>query len=235
MVDILEEAKSSLAQEQFQARVKKLAKPIGIVAVLAVVATGGVSWYQQHTRAEAEKMGLVFLQAQKKEEVLYRPDELPQNGQAFTLSDERLKTGLAAYDTLMQDAHYSLLAAWYRAGLYMDAQKPKEAMELYGHIRNHQYADAAQKDLALLIQLAQQVGSAKIASDAEHAFLEQLEPLTAAERPFALLAQEILALHHLRQQQVPKAKTVLQAIIRSPQAPVGLVGRANHVLSTLGK
>ena len=207
MADIFDEVNDDLRAE----RAGRLARRYGVVvALLVVLATGGVigyeAWRGQQTK-QAEGVAAEYLAA-----VSAGPA-----GQAAL--DRIAETGPPGYRSL------ALLQA---ASVREKAADVPGALADWDRLANDQTADPLLRDLGTLLWAQHQVDTGPA-----DAVIARLQPLTAPTNPWRALALETQSWILTRTGKTEQARAILGALVVDAAAPDGVRGRSQALLARL--
>ncbi len=215
MPDIFDEVSDDLRAERTQALLRRYGVLFVLAAVLVVIGAGGYQAWKSHVASEAAREASQYFAAQQTADgpAASRADALP---------------GLAA---LAQNAGpgYRTIARLREAAIKAEMHDLPGALSLWNDVSLDTGADKLLRDYASLQWALHQIDSGD--SSMIEARLQQLTGPGDTWRPLALEGEALLA---LRQNQVDRARTLLKSLVSDQNAPDGVRGRANGLLTRLG-
>ena len=180
--------------------------PFAIGAIAAIVAAAAVSaWLEQRARQEARALGGTFLAVER--------------------GDTEAATALVQ----QTDGPAELVALMRSALAEAREGETAAAVEDYRAAAAHPAATPPFADLALLNAARLEAGSRPPSE-----IVLELEPLTAPEAPYRLLALELRALMRLEAGETAAAHEDLAEILRAPAVTGQLATRARELMAATG-
>lgn len=211
MTDIFEEAEEGLRQDRWAGIARKSAPWIGgllgVALILALGYWGYSAWQGQQVEKAAESYNAAL--------------ELAEGGDS--------EKARAAYQKLAESGTdgYKALALMQLGGLALEDDKPAEAQGFFD--------DAAKASKAPLLSDQAALRAAFVVMDTGSLedVQKRLEPLAKDGRPYAALAREALAMARIQHGDLKGAKTDLQLLSVSLDAPDGVKQRAEAALAAI--
>jgi hypothetical protein len=210
--DIFQEVDEELRRENFAKLWARFGKYVIALAVLLVVATGGVTQWRQYQLHQRQAEGARYVAALT----------LARQGK-----DQDAATAFAAIARQAGGGH-ATLARLEEAALKAHAGDAAGAVAAYGALAADSSVDPVYRDVATL--LAAQYG---LAAGDPKAIIAKLAPLTSADNPWHPSALELTALADLKAGDKAAARTTYQRIADDLSAPQGLRARAAEMLTAL--
>ncbi len=212
MADIFDEVEEELRRDRAKVLWDKYGKIVIAVAVLIVLATSGNVYWRKYTESQRLENAQQFLAAQG----------LAEAGR----QDEAINAFLA----LAADAGegYALIARFRAAALKAQAGDVQGALADYAALAADSDLEPLYREFAVLMVVINEGEAGDPA-----ALLEELEPLTAAGKPWRHTARELAAVQHLRLGDTEKARETLTELADDLDAPRGARARATEVLRAL--
>ncbi len=214
MSDVFREVEEDLRQEQLKRLAKRFGPYIAVVVVLVIAVVGGYSAYENWQQGAREEAGSAF---------------------ATALSEAREGETETALKSLDQEASsgdggYGVLAAFAASEVRAENDDPAGAITGWRALANNSEAGQPLQDVARLLA----VMHAMNAGEPLPALEGELSSLADSDRPLSFLARELTALLALGQGDEARAKEILTALSEDSGSPVGLRGRVNQLLDSLG-
>lgn len=198
MSDVMREIDEDLRREKLRAFwVENRAWIIGGI-ILAIVMTGALSYWRQHTvNRNAEATYILF--------------------NAMDTSDEPMLRALAAEGR----GTHSALAGFLTAGLHAQRGENEAAAEIYDRIAGTRGLDSVYRDLASLLAVSHRLDSGE--AQKLHA---ALRPLAAPKSVWRFSALELQALLYAREGKMKEAVDTLGLLTGNNDAPAEVRARA---------
>jgi hypothetical protein len=218
VADIFHEVDEDLRAERAQALFKRYAGLGVLVLVLILAGVGGwQTWRWWQNRQDLAVAG-EFLAAMRTADATgpAAAAQRPASIAAFEAVAARSPEG------------YRTLARLRAAGLKADAGDAAGAATLWDQVSADGSADPLLRDLASLLWVQHQLGSADPA-----ALDVRLGPLLASDNPWRFLAAETQALLLMREGKSDAARDSVRRLSLDPRAPEGIRGRADALLNRL--
>jgi len=214
VADIFEEVDEELRRDRAKILWDKYGKIVVAVAVLIVLATTGNVFWRNYTEGQRIENARQFLEA---------------SGLAATSQQDQ---AIDAFLTLAADAQagYALIARFRAAGLKADAGDAEGAVADYRALAADGDVEPLYREFAVLMAVMSEGDSAD-----PGALLQDLEPLSAAGKPWRHTARELAAVQHLRLGDSARAREVLTELADDLEAPRGVRARASELLRALGQ
>lgn len=214
MSDVFREVEEDLRQEQLKRLAKRFGPYAAIVVVLVIAIVGGYSIYQGMQQDSREEAGAAF---------------------AAALSEARDGEASAALLALDKEAGsgaggFRILAAFAAAEIRSENDDPEGAIAGWRALANDSEAGQPLQDVARILAVMHAMNAGEPAPALEG----ELAALAESERPLSFMAKELTALLALQQGEESRAKEILGALSEDPNSPVGLRGRVNQLLDSLG-
>jgi hypothetical protein len=213
--DIFDEVSDDLRAERTQVLLRRYGVLLVIAAVLVVVGVAGYQAWKSRVATEAARQASIYFAAQSKADgpLAARTDAL---------------SGLADLAKNGSDGYRSI-ARLREAAIKAEANDLPGALTVWADLSNDVSADKLLRDYASLQWALHQIDNGDPA--AIEAKLQQLTGQTNIWRPLALEGEALLA---LRQNQIDRARNLLKSLAIDSNAPDGVRGRANGLLTRLG-
>ncbi len=214
MSDVFREVEEDLRQEQLKRLAKRYGPYVAIVIVLVIAVVGGYSIYQNWQQDAREEAGATF---------------------ASALAEAREGDATAALVALDEEAGsgaggFRILAAFAAAEIRSENEDPQGAIEGWRALAKDGSAGQPLQDVARLLAVMHAMNDGEPLPALEG----ELSPLADSDRPLSYLARELTALIVLEQGDEARAKEILSALGEDPESPIGLRGRVNQLLDSLG-
>ncbi len=219
MADIFDELSEDIRAERARAAAKRYGLIAGLAALLLVAGVGAWQGWEWRQGKQAEAAAAPYLDAMRAADAL----PLGPSPQRTPDADAFAKIASTA------PAGYRSLALLREAGLRWDAGDKDAAFALWMQLSADEAADPMLRDLATLLWAQHSVDAGDPA-----AIAARTGKLEAAGNPWRPLAQEVDALLALRQDDKPKAESLLRVLSVDGLAPDSLRGRATALLTLLG-
>ena len=212
MSDIFQEVDEELRRENFAKLWARFGKYVIALAVLVVLATGGVSQWRKYQVHQRELEGARYIAA-------------------LTLAQQgKDKDAAAAFAAIAREASggHAILARFEAAALQARSGDIDGAIAAYAALAADGTADSVYRDVATLLwaQLSVAKGDPK-------AIIDKLAPYTPEENPWHPTALELSALAELKAGDAPKARTFYRQIADDRLAPQSVRARAAEMLTAL--
>ena len=211
MADIFDEVSEDLRAERARQFAKRYAGVAVGLALLVVAGAAGWQVWRGNQAAQADRVAGEFI--------------------AATRGTAEPEAARATLDRLGQGGPegYRTLAILRGAALRAGAGDLPGALALWDGLSKDAGADPLLRDLAALMWVQHQADTGDAA-----ALDQRLQPLLAPTNPWRPLAAEAQAWVWLRAGDETRARTALQGLATDINAPQGVRGRANGLLSRLG-
>ena len=214
MSDIFQEVDEELRRENFAKLWARFGKYVIALAVLVVLATGGVSQWRKYQLHQRELEGARYIAALA----------LAQQGKDKDAAD--------AFAAIAREAGggHATLARFEAAALQARSGNVDGAIAAYAALAADGTVDSVYRDLATLLwaELSLKNGDPK-------AIIDKLASFTPAENPWRPTALELTALAELKAGNKPQARTVYQQIADDLLAPQSARARASEMLTALAE
>lgn len=224
--EIFREVDDELRAERLRNAARRYAG-VGIGAVVLVgIAAGAWEYHVSRANQAAAVSSATYLQALR--------DVSPAAGpsSASTPLTDVQKKALAQLETVAKGSPAGLatLAKFQVAATNASHGQLPDALTVWNAISQDQSVSPTLRDLAALYWCQWQVDSGD-----EAAIRSRLSLLTGKGKPFASLANEVLATLDLRTGKLDDARKLLSSLAQDVQAPEGVRMRANTVMQTLNQ
>lgn len=221
MADIFTEVEEDLRREKAKAIWARYGTYFVVVAVIAILAVGGHTWWRSYERSQQLEM------ADRYRAALAAPQDAAS--QESTMADVAANLEALAGEA---DGGYHLISLMRAASLYGQAGDHAAASQIYAQIAQDEAVDDLYRDLADILG----AGQAAQASDADPgALLEALSPHLQAGSAWRFTALEVAAGLALQAGDAEQARTHLRTIADSPEAPQRASARAGEILRAVGE
>jgi len=211
--NLFKEIDEDLRQERFAKLWKRYGNYIIGLAVVIVVAVGGVQFWRSWDLKQRTEEGAKFTAA-------LRAADQSKLQQAADGMAALAKEG---------DTGYALLARFDEAALLAKSGNTKGAVEQYLKIAGDSDVDQLYRDLASLMATMHEVDSGDPA-----ALIDRLAPLTQGTNPWRHSAREMTALLTKRTGDTEKAAKLYRELADDPSAPAGVRARAAEMAAIVG-
>jgi len=124
---------------------------------------------------------------------------------------------------------YAALAYLNKAAILIKQNKFDEAQKTLLEVNEHKNLDIAFRELAQTIYLSNQLAFQKI--DNTELNKEIFDRITKDDKPWRLLALQILALFQIEKNQIVESKATLEKIMQSPDAGTNVKNITSSILS----
>jgi hypothetical protein len=212
--DIFQEVDEELRRENFAKLWARFGKYVIALAVLVVLATGGVSQWRKYQLHQREMEGARYVAALA----------LAQQGKDKDAAD--------AFAVIAREASggHATLARFEAAALQARSGEVDGAIAAYAALAADGTVDSVYRDVATLLwaQLSLKNGDPK-------AIIDKLASFTPAENPWRPTALELSALAELKAGNKPQARTLYQQIADDLLAPQSARARASEMLTALAE
>lgn len=210
MSDIFQEIDEELRRENFAKLWQRYGSYLIALAVLIVVATGGVAGWRQYQLSQRQAEGARYSVALD----LLRQGKDKDADEVFGEVARQASGG------------HEILARFEQAALKARAGDVKDAVALYDGLAADNAAGPVYRDLATLLSVQYQLkdGDPK-------ALVQRLAPLTSAENPWHPTALEFTALAQLKAGDEKEALAIYQRLASDPASPQGVRARAGEILA----
>ncbi len=219
VADIFDELSEDIRAERARALARRYGIVAGAAALLLVAGVGAWQGWEWRQGKQAEAAAAPYLDAMRAADAL-PPGPSPQRAPDADAFAKLASTAPAGYQSL---------ALLREAALRWDSDAPDAAFALWTRLAADESADKLLRDLATLLWAQHSVDAGDPAAIAAHT-----AKLEAAGNPWRPLALEVDALLALRQDDKPKAESLLRVLSVDALAPDGLRGRATALLTLLG-
>ncbi len=214
MSDVFREVEEDLRQEQLKRVAKRYGPYVAIVVVLVIGLVGGYAVYQDWQQESREEAGAAF---------------------ASALAEARQGEAAGALLALDKEASsdaggFKILAAFAAAEIRSENEDPEGAIAGWRALANDSSAGQPLQDVARILAVMHAMNT----QEPLPALEGELAPLADSERPLSFMARELTALLALEQGDEARAKELLTTLGQDPNSPVGLRGRVNQLLDSLG-
>ena len=211
--NLFKEIDEDLRQERFAKLWKRYGNYIIGIAVIIVVAVGGIqfwrSWDLKQRTAEGAKFTAALRAADK--------NQLQQAVDGMAALAKSGETG------------YGLLARFDEAALLAKNGNAKAAVETYLKIASDTKVDEIYRDLARLLATLYEADSGDPAM-----LIARLAPLTEGSNPWRHSARELTALLNKRAGNTEQALKLYRDLADDPSAPAGVRARAAEMAAIVG-
>ena len=208
MTDIFREIEEDLRRDNLKKLWSRYGRYLIIVAVVAVLAAGGVVAWRSHElsqmRAQSQDYAAAF---------------------ALASSGKNAKAAKVFGAIAEEGGGYALLARFEEAALLAKAGKPKAALALYDRLARSPGLDPSFRNLATL-------HAAMLERDPQRR-IDLLKPLTAKDSPWRPSALELTALARLEKGDRAGALAIYKDLAKDPAAPPRLKARAAQMVEAL--
>ena len=211
MSDIFREIDEELRRDNLQKLWARYGRYIIAVAVLALVAAGGIVGWRDHQLSERRAQSTRYASALS----------LAGNGKEA----EAVKVfGIIA----REGGGYAVLASFEEAGLLAKSGDKKAAAAAYDRIAATSEYDLNLRGLAVLLSVIQQMPEAD-----PQTTIDRLAPLTASGNPWRLTAIELTALARLKSGDKSGALSLFKSLADDLATPQSLRARAAEMTAAL--
>jgi hypothetical protein len=212
--DIFQEVDEELRRENFAKLWARFGKYVIALAVLVLLATGGISQWRKYQLHLRELEGARYIAA-------------------LNLANEgKDKDAADAFAAIAREAGggHATLARFEVAAMQARSGNLEGAIAAYAALAADGTVDSVYRDLATLLwaQLSLKDGDPK-------AIIVKLAPYTQAESPWHPTALELTALADLKAGDKPRARVLFQEIADDLLAPQGARARASEMLTALAE
>lgn len=213
MSDLINEIKEDIKQEQLYNFLKKHTKTIIICVVVFIVALSASLWYKDYQLSKVHKEGSEYLTAINK------------------MRAENVNEAIAQMESMRSgDTNYAALASLNVASYSVYNKDFSKAMQLFEEVSGNSSYSPYLRDLAKLSSI--QVGyEAKIHDDS--ATIKALESYVADKQTFKYTAQEMLVGLYLKNNQMDKAKIIIDALTTDLSVPASISHRLEQYSALL--
>lgn len=214
MSDIFHEIDEELRRENFAKLWARYGKYVVALAVVIVLATGGVSEWRRYQQRQREAEGARYLAALE----LARQGKDKDAADAFSLIARQSSGG------------YPVLARLEEAALKARTGDVKGAIALYEAVAADGSVDSVYRDAATLL-----AAQYELKGGDPKAIIAKLAPLTGAANPWHPSALELTALAQLKSGDKAAARLTFQHVADDLSAPQGLRARASEMITALAE
>lgn len=214
MSDIFHEIDEELRRENFAKLWARYGKYVVALAVVIVLATGGVSEWRHYQQRQREAEGARYVAALD----LARQGKDKDAADAFSLIARQSSGG------------YPVLARLEEAALKARTGDVKGAIALYEAVAADGSVDGVYRDAATLL-----AAQYELKSGDPKAIIAKLAPLTAASNPWHPSALELTGLAQLKGGDKAAARLTFQHVADDLSAPQGLRARASEMITALAE
>ena len=210
---LLREVDDAVRQDQYAEFGRRFGRPL--IALLVVVLAGFGAYLFWESRQEAAR--------EKDSEALVSALDQIEAG--------NLDSGESALDPLLGEGSDAAraAAAMLKAGIALEQDQPRQAVELFEQVAADGDAPQALRDLATIRAVAAQYDSMQPAE-----VVARLKPLAAPGNPWFGSAGELVAMAYLEQGKTGEAGTLFAAIAKDDDVPETLQSRARQMSGLLG-
>jgi len=209
----LREVDDALREDELKTFFSRYGVPLIAGIVLGLAALGGYLWWDGSQKEAA---------GERSEKYIVALDEL--EAQDIAAADKQL--ALIADDGNSASA---VSARLLRAGLALEQDRPKDAIEFYKNVAADPDAPQPFRDLATVREVA-----ASFDEMEPQAVIDRLKPLAVPGSPWFGVAGELVAMAYLKQEKEELAGPLLAKIARDEDIPQSLRGRARQLAGLLG-
>jgi hypothetical protein len=207
--DIFQEIDEELRRENFAKLWQRYGAYVIAVAVVVVVATGGVAAWRQYQVSQRQAEGARYTLAL----------DLARQGK------DKDATEVFGEITRQAGAGRAMLARFEAAALKAKAGDTKEAIAQYEALAADSSADPIYRGLATLL-----AAQYELKDGDPKAIIDRLAPLTGLENPWHPTALELTALAQLKAGNKEEALAIYGRLADDPGAPRGVRARAAEIV-----
>lgn len=162
----------------------------------------------------------------------WKEGKLRDNAEAYVVMEDRVSTASAADAARIygegfaeMEGSYRVLAGLHEAGALMNAGNHEKAIQIYDQVA--QLAG----DRRIMAFAAYMAASAESAAGLNDAAIARLQALSVPGAPMQYNAMELLAALHAASGDVESARAEFEAILDAPNAPRGMMARAQDMIA----
>jgi hypothetical protein len=211
--DIFQEIEEDLRRDNLAKLWRRYGKYVIVLAVVVVIATGGVSGWREYRHRQSAAEGVRYADAL----------DLVRAGK-----DKEAADAFAALARTAGGGH-AMLARFEEAALRARSGDRDAALGLYDALAADSSTDTVYREAAALL-------GARVALDKGDAAgaVQRAKPLTDAGNSWRSVALELTAAADLKSGDAAAARQAFQQLADDPTAPAGARQRATQMLATMG-
>ncbi len=215
MADIFNEIDEELRRDKAQVWWKQYGKYIIAVALIAVIAAGGYTWYEEQRKAELQALADQYDAAQQV---------------ARSQDAESARATFEALATKAGTKGIGLVARFQAAGLHLETGDHAAAAAAFDAIAQDGTVATLYRDLASVMAV---MHGGMAGGDIE-ALRSRIEPLTGDQQPWRYTARMVAASLALGTGDRDAAREYLQRVADDADAPTSARGQATEILQAIG-